>query len=45
MTVNTILLKNQKGVDNWAVYNPLIQSLYAYITGFSLPVFPEVLFP
>lgn len=43
--MNTILLKNQKGVDNWASYNTMIQSLYAYIAGFSLPIFPETQFP
>jgi hypothetical protein len=45
VTLNTILLKNQKGYDNSAAFSSLIQSLYAYIATFSLPVFSEVLFP
>jgi hypothetical protein len=44
LTFNTMLQKNEKGMDTSAVYYPVIQAVYSYLASFTLPVFPEAQF-
>lgn len=45
ITLNSILLKQVRNIDNSPKYNPQIKNYYTYLNQFTIPTFPETAFP